>query len=195
MHRFRTKAVVFLVAILCAILARRTDAHCDTLDGPVVMAAKAALQDGDVASVLKWVRASDETEVREVFGKTLKVRRLSDEARELADLHFFETLVRLHRASEGMAYTGLKPAGTIDPSVVAADEALARGSVDALAEEIAHAVAAGIRSRFARVVAAKAHADESVESGRAFVAAYVQYVHFVEAVHALVGAGASEHHH
>lgn len=29
-------------------------AHCDTLDGPVVLAAKAALKKSDVTPVLKW---------------------------------------------------------------------------------------------------------------------------------------------
>lgn len=29
-------------------------AHCDTLDGPVVMNAKEALKSGDVTPVLKW---------------------------------------------------------------------------------------------------------------------------------------------
>jgi hypothetical protein len=31
-------------------------AHCDTMDGPVVTTAKAALEKGDVTPVLKWVK-------------------------------------------------------------------------------------------------------------------------------------------
>ena len=45
----------------------------------------------------------------------LKVRTLSDDARKLADMHFFETLVRVHCAGEGEPFTGLKPAGTMTP--------------------------------------------------------------------------------
>ena len=35
---------------------------------------------------------------------------MGKDAQELADMYFFETLVRIHRAGEGVAYTGLKPA-------------------------------------------------------------------------------------
>jgi hypothetical protein len=35
-------------------------AHCDTLDGPVVMTAKTALEKGDVTPVLKWVKKEQE---------------------------------------------------------------------------------------------------------------------------------------
>jgi hypothetical protein len=91
-----------------------------------------------------------------------------------------------------MPFTGVKSAGTIPPPIAAADRALAGGSVDELADEIARHVADGLKRRFEHARAAKRRADESVEAGRAYVAAYVAYVHYVEALHA---AGAEEHHH
>jgi len=169
-------------------------AHCDTMDGPVVKDAKAALAKGDVTGVLKWVPKASEDEIRQMFAKTLVVRAKCPEAKELADMYFFETLVRLHRAGEGFAYTGLKPAGTpVPPPVAKADEALAKGNVDELAEKIAAAVEAGIRERFAAAVEAAKRKDESVEAGRKFVAAYVQFVHYVEGVHETV-MGHGAHH-
>lgn len=191
----KRSAIVGAVVIFSALAPHAARAHCDTLDGPVVLEAQAALRKGDVTPVLKWVRAADEREVREAFAKTLRVRALGDDARDVADRHFFETLVRVHRAGEGVAYTGLKPAGTIDPGIAAADKALKTGSADRLAAEIGERVAAGLRERFEKVVAAKAHADESVEAGRAYVAAYVEYVHYVEAVHALSAAPGGDQHH
>ena len=189
------KQTVIVLLMLPVFAPHPARAHCDTLDGPVVLDAKAALQKGDVTPVLKWVRADDEKEIRQSFAKALQVRGLGDDARELADRHFFETLVRIHRAGEGVAYTGLKPAGQVDPGIAAADNALEDSSVDVLAPKLGERVAAGLRERFARVVAAKRHADESVEAGRAYVAAYVEYVHYVEEVHALASASASEHNH
>ncbi|MEN9420370.1 MAG: hypothetical protein RI988_3991 [Pseudomonadota bacterium] len=67
-------------------------AHCDTLDGPVVAAARKALDSGDVNPVLMWVRSKDEGEIRQHFEKTLAVRRVNAQAQELADMYFFETL-------------------------------------------------------------------------------------------------------
>ncbi len=158
-------------------------AHCDTLDGPVVTDAAAALSRGDVTPVLKWVKKGDEAQVEAAFQKTLAVRNRGQEVKEVADHYFFETLIRLHRAGEGAPFEGLKAAGTIEPPVAAADAALEQGSVDPLARKIAHSVEEAIHARFTRVNKAKAHKDESVEAGREYVAAYVAYVHFVEGLH------------
>lgn len=158
-------------------------AHCDTLDGPVVVAAKAALEKGDITPVLKWVRKEAENEIRAQFDKTLAVRKQSKEAKELADMYFFETLVRIHRAGEGAPYTGLKSAGTVEPSVAAADKALETGSVDKLVKLVTDDAEKGIRERFTHAAETKKHADHSVEYGRKFVAAYVEFTHYVERLH------------
>ena len=104
-------------------------AHCDTLDGPVVSAARKALDSGNANLALVWVRKADEAEIRTAFQKARAVRKAGGEARDLADTYFFETLVRVHRAGEGAAYTGLKPAGKPEPSVAAADQAIATGKL------------------------------------------------------------------
>ena len=184
-----------MVIALSLLTAPKVIAHCDTLDGPVVADARVALKKGDVTPVLKWVKKDGEEEVREAFTAALKVRSLNDDARKLADQHFFETLVRVHRAGEGEPFAGLKPAGTIDPGFVAADKALSEGSVTELSADISKSVQDGLRKRFADVLEKKKHADDSVEAGRAYVAAYVEYAHYVEALHTLTSRGSEEHHH
>jgi len=155
-------------------------AHCDTLAGPVVLTAKAALEKGDVTPLLKWVKKEHEKEITDAFNRTLKVRKQSAEARELADMYFFETLVRIHRAGEGAPYTGLKPGEAIEPIVMEADKAIESGSADKLLKEVTDAVAKGIREKFTHVMKPGKHADESVEAGREFVEAYVIFTHYVE---------------
>ena len=156
-------------------------AHCDTLDGPVVQAAKVALSQGDISPVLKWVTPNDEAQIRSAFQRALQVRKLGPEARELADNYFYETLVRIHRAGEGAPYTGLKPAGTaVEPGIALADKALKAGSAEDLVRQLTYHMVAGIRQRFAAVQAASKHADDSAAEGRAFVASYVEFIHFVE---------------
>jgi hypothetical protein len=182
-----------LLSGLWMLIPGLVSAHCDTLDGPVVMTAKAALEKGDVTPVLKWVRKEDEKEIREQFKKTLTVRAQGPEAKELTDMYFFETLVRIHRAGEGAPYTGLKPAGMVEPSVAAADRAIETGSADNLVKMVNDAAAAGIRERFARVKETKKHADESVEAGREFVEAYVDFTHYVERLHRDVSASGAHH--
>ncbi len=168
--------------------------HCDTMDGPVVQAAKAALEKKNVTLVLKWVKPEAEAEIKAAFDKTLAVRIKGAEARELADQFFFETLVRVHRAGEGAPFTGLKPAGTeLGPAIAEADKALESGSVEKVVKLVTDAAAAGIRQRFAEARAKKVHAEHNVEAGREFVAAYVEYVHYVEGLHE-TAQGAGAHH-
>ena len=167
-------------------------AHCDTLDGPVVADARVALDKGDITPALKWIRAADEQTLREAFAKTQAVRKINSEAKSLADTYFFETLVRVHRAGEGAPFTGLKPAGSIEPVILKADQSLETGNVDDLAKTIATHAEAGIRERFEHALETKKHAGESVAAGRDFVAAYVTYVHYVEGIVQSVHAAA--HH-
>ncbi|HEX9049651.1 MAG TPA: DUF6448 family protein [Anaeromyxobacter sp.] len=166
-------------------------AHCDSLDGPVVQTARKALESGKLNPVLAWVRSQDEAEIEAAFARARAVRKAGGEARDLADAWFFETLVRVHRAGEGAPYTGLKPAGT-DPGVAvrAADAAIEKGSPAEVEKLLAGSVREGLHARFA-AVKGKKRPGEDVAAGRAWVAAYVPFVHWVEGVHAAAeGAGA-----
>ena len=180
----KRRFVVLAVGCLSMFLGIpvRAVAHCDTLDGPVVSAARVALEKGDITPVLKWVRSDDEKEIRDVFGKASAARKSGAESKEIADRYFFETLVRVHRAGEGAPYTGLQP-GPAEPIIAEADKALERGSIDKLLKQVTETVADGITKRFKETLERKKHAEENVVAGREYVEAYVDFTHFVERLH------------
>ena len=184
--------VVIIATCFGVFIPSIIGAHCDTLAGPVVIDAKKALGESDVTPVLKWVKKEREGEIKEAFTKTLAVRNQGKEAKELADMYFFETLVRLHRAGEGAPYTGLKRAEEIEPIVVETDTALENGSVENLAKKVSDAMSTGILKRFAHARETKKHADESIDAGREFVDAYVELTHYVERLY-LDAVGHSAH--
>jgi hypothetical protein len=166
---------------LVVLLPSNVLAHCDSLDGPVVTAARKALETADPAPALIWVRAEDEAEIRIVFAETLAVRGLSPRARELADRYFFETLVRVHRAGEGASYTGLKPAGgDLGPAIAAADSAIDHGALEPVVTLLADTMQEGLRRHLHEVVASKAFNAQDLAAGRAYVKAYVEFIHYVE---------------
>jgi hypothetical protein len=180
------RAALFAVfaAVLLAVLPSHAAAHCDALDGPVVNAARAALERKDVTPVLKWIGPADEVALRDAFAQTLAVRALSPAAREVADRWFFETVVRLHRAKEGEPFTGLKPVGTDPgPAVRAADRSIEQGSADGVVRLLSEEAASGAKRRLTRLLELKRHAGDDVAAGRAYTAAYAEYVHYVEALH------------
>jgi len=154
--------------------------HCDTLDGPVVKAAERALATGNVNHALAWVQKEGEPDVRAAFMKTVTVRKLSVEAKELSDRYFFETLVRIHRAGEGEPYTGLKPAGQdVGPAIRAVDKSIAGGSAEPVLNLLREAVRHGVERRLAAATGAPV-SDDDVEGRRRQVRAYVAFLHYVE---------------
>jgi hypothetical protein len=191
-----------VAAGIWVIMAWSVFAHCDTASGPVIPEARAALEKGDATPVLKWVKKGDEAEVKSAFAQAVEVRAKGPEAQELADQYFIETLVRLHRTGEGAPYTGIKDE-PLKPIVAMADKALADGSVDEMVKKMSGHMAEAIGEKFAKVLKAKKHKDESVEAGREFVEAYVIYMHYVEGIRTAImsggarsaeaGAGAAEH--
>lgn len=146
--------------------------HCDTMDGPVVKAATRALEAEDVTLVLPYVPRDGEEEVERCFASVVELRGQGAQARELADRHFFETVVRLHRAGEGEPFTGLKPAGT-DPGPVipVAERAIETGSADELVALLCDTVAERARDQLQTVIELREQADGDLEANRRYVSA------------------------
>ena len=180
----KNKKIIWLsvLALTLAFLKPgNVSAHCDGLDGPVVKAAQKALETGNVNLVLIWVKKTDEAAITKAFQQTLSVRKLSPEARELADMYFFETLVRIHRTGEGAPYTGLKPAGRdLGPAIPAADKALESGSTDQVLKLLSDTMQKGIHEHFQAAIAKKTFDSDNVEAGREYVESYVSFIHYVE---------------
>ena len=189
--------VTFLALLVLTLLQQNIlFGHCDTMNGPVVIAAQKALETGNINLVLIWVQKSDEPIINDAFTKTLAVRKLSPEAKKLADMYFFETLVRVHRAGEGVAYTGLKPAEThIDPGIEAADKALEQGSTGALLQHLTEAVQHGIQEQFTKAVATRNFRTDDVQAGRQYVKAYVEFIHYAERLFQAASRAAEGHFH
>lgn len=188
--RFHPILPSIALAVLLAPLPAM--AHCDSLDGPVIKAARTAFTTGDVNLVLVWVQPKDEGEIRESFRRAQEVRKLGPEAQKLADQYFFETLVRIHRAGEGAPYTGLKPAGAdFGPALPASDKALESGDLKPLWKLLNDTIHATLHQRFEAAVKAKSYNTGDLKAGREFVASYVGFVHYVEAIYS---AGAASEH-
>lgn len=199
-----TKVIVvsMLMFVFVVIASTPVLAHCDGLDGPVVNAARKALEANNVNLVLIWVKSDDDAYIRKAFDKTVKLRALSPEAKELADMYFFETLVRIHRAGEGAPYTGLKPADRdLGPAIPAADASITSGSPKEVYTLLSNSIHDALHEKYEKVNALKNYNQSDVAKGREFVKAYVEYLHFVEKVNAATAAEnshsgqASEHNH
>lgn len=180
-------------------------AHCDAEDGPVAQAARRALEAGSVLPALPFAPEAAEAEIARAFAQASAVRALGPEARALADRHFTETLVRLHRAGEGAPYAGLRPAGLDQgPAIPAAEWVLASRDAGPLADLLGRALRTQLEARLDRAQALPAPGTDPVNpaevaSARSRVSAAFAFIGWVEGLHRAiegdVHAAAAEAHH
>lgn len=146
--------------------------HCDALDGPVVNAARRALATGDVNIVLPYVKEDAEDEVKRAFERVAGLVSEGSSARDVAELYFFETVVRLHRAGESAPYTGLKPAGLdVGPVIPIAERAIETGSWEDLADLLCRAVRDEVEKRYWHLKELEAEAGRGLPYEREYVQA------------------------
>jgi hypothetical protein len=170
--------------------------HCDTLDGPVVAAARDALERGDVEVALPFVPADGEDEVQAAFELAGKARAEGGAAREVADLYFFDTVVRVHRRGEGAPHTGLKPAGLdVGPVIPVAEQAADTGDPAALLALLSEELERQIVHRLEEVRSLAAHAIEGVPAARAATSARLGLLVWAHKVHMLLHADVHEEGH
>ena len=170
--------------------------HCDSMDGPVVTAARRALETQNANIALAYVPTESEEEVRLAFDAALAVRDQGPAAREVADLHFFETVVRVHRMGEGAPYTGLKPAGLDHgPVIPVAERAIETGFPEELIELLTMRVEDELRCRFDDVMALKARTDGDLAANRAYVSAMLDLQVWAHGLYQATRASAHEHQH
>jgi hypothetical protein len=197
MIKINTLMMASVVAAGLLFGAQSAQAHCDSVDGPVAKAAQKALDTGNVNLALPFAPAKAEAELQAAFAQSLKVRALGGDAKVLADRAFTEVTVRLHRAGEGAAYTGLKPAGLdYGPAIPAAERAAATGDLKQVKALIDEEIEHGLHARFGHVREAQKASLEpkkatDVAAARERASAELGFVVYVEslrqAAHGAVG--------
>lgn len=168
--------------------------HCDTLDGPVVKAARLALERGNVHLILPYVPAKADAELRQAFDRAIRVRALSPEAKETVDFWFFETAVRLHREGEGAPFTGLKPAGLdTGPAVPRAEKAVETGRFDEISRFLHDVLDQQLHHRFHEVLDRRGYDENDVTAARAYVQAMLGFIVYSHSVYTTLLASPHEH--
>lgn len=188
-RKLKSAWTLLLVTLILVLTSFSAFAHCDSYDGPTIKDAQRALETNNVDLVLKWVSPEQEAEVISLFRKTYAIKSGDKEVYEIVRKHFFETLVRLHRETEGAPYTGLKPAGSTKRIILLSDKALEEEDIDGLLEKLNAHIGKVIKEKYEKVAALNAVKNESSEKGREYVKAYVDYTHTIEAIHDMIEPG------
>lgn len=187
----KTKATYASLLTLLLVLgfSFSSQAHCDRVNGPVAVAAKQALETGDVSKALIWVGEDQADELKSKFQESLKVYNSGEESRQLVEQYFMETTVRLHREAEGMPYTGLKPAQPSSEDIQTAEQALDSGDLSPVHDLLAKEIQQKTSELYQQAMQAKENRGQSVKAGRRWVDAYVKYIVYVHSLYQNIQAG------
>lgn len=185
---------IILTAAFYFLINNSISAHCDSVEGPVVKAAQAALNSGNINHVLIWIPAENENELKELFQKVSGIRNINENVREISDLYFYETVVRIHRMGEGVGYTGLKGKDfKPEEGIEAADLAIQNNSVEAILAHVEISDHEKVKNYFNELQSKKNFELNNVAAGRDYVSSYVHFIHYIESLY--TGKTNSHNHH
>ena len=165
-------AAFALMAVFALLISKPASAHCDSYDGPVIIDARIALEKNKPELIYKWITKEQEEEVSSLFKKTVALKSGDPEIYRVVEKYFFETLVRLHRETEGAPYTG---------------------NISDLTSKLNKHIESVIMEKYQKTAELNKKKNESVETGREFVEAYVDYTHTLEAIHDILEHGGGAH--
>lgn len=187
---FKT-AIFFSVAGIMALTlgAATAMAHCDTKSGPVAVDARKALANKNFETVAIWVGQEQHKDLRAAFDQAIDVYQMGGKAKALAEQYFMETAVRLHRAAEGMPYTGLKPAQPLPEDIAKAEKALKTGNLEPVTDLLTAEMKQKMQHLLQQARSAGQNKDKSLEAGRKWADAYVKYIIYVHGLYKTIQAG------
>ncbi len=189
MQRTRMIITAIIVVLAMGLFSTESYAHCDRKNGPVAVAAKEALKTEDFSKVVIWVGEAQEEELKKKFRQSLSVYQKGGNSKELATNYFMETAVRLHRAAEGMPFTGLKPAKPAAQDIQVAEKALKSGNLQPVLDMFSDAMEEESRVWFQKALEAKNNKDKSIEAGREWVDKYVKYIVYLHKLYQTIEKG------
>jgi hypothetical protein len=168
----------------------------DITNGSVMDAAKMALDTGNVNYVLIWVPEASENKLKNLFAKTVCERRDRKDVQDIAFDWYFETVNRLHRAGEGTLYTCMNLAGLDERSVVPkVKRVIETGEAEEIIGFIPKTQEHDFRHRFRHVMEKKNYDVNNVVDGRAYVAAFTDFIVYLHHIYTSIPreAGHAEH--
>ena len=154
--------------------------HDDTTNGPVLKAAKLALETGNVNYVLIWFPEESENKLKNLFEKTFCERRAGKDVQGVAIDWYFATLSRLHRDRERALYTCMKPNGLdVSPVVPKAERAIETGDAEEIIGVVPKTMEGELRQHFHYVMEKRNYDVNNIIAGRAYVAAFIDFIEYL----------------
>jgi len=155
----------------------------DLLNGPVIRAAKTALETGDANYIVIWVPEESENTLKNLLEKTCCTQRIKNNMQNRAIDWYFDTVNRLCFVDRKMMFTGLKSDGCNENLIISkAVKAIETGSVEIITDNIPVAYEDEVKQRFRQVINKKNYPVNNPTAGRAYVSAFFEFMGYVQSL-------------
>jgi hypothetical protein len=152
----------------------------DVMQGPVVKAAKMALETGNVNYILIWLPEESENTLKNLLEKTCCKRSSRMNMQNQAYDWYFATVNRFFSASRLRDYLTVQFGGLPEkPLVLKVDKAIESGNFEEIRDIIPVSHEADAKQRFLHVMNMRNYPVNNIAAGRAYVSAFIDFNWYV----------------
>lgn len=152
----------------------------DVIQGPVVKAAKMALETGNVNYILIWLPEESENTLKNLLEKTCCKRSSRMNMQNQAYDWYFATVNRFFSTSRSYDYLKTQFGGLAEkPLVLKVDTAIESGNFEEIRDIIPITHEADAKQRFLHVMNMRNYPVNDIAAGRAYVSAFFDFNRYV----------------
>jgi len=152
----------------------------DAGNGPVIKAAKMALETGNPNYILIWIPEESENTLKNLLEKTCCERGVQKNTGDRAINWYFETVNRFHYAGRCPHYTRMKSDRLYGNQIIPDVEgAIETGNFEKIIARIPDSHVADARERFHRIRNKRNYDINNIADGRAYVSAFITFIEYV----------------
>ena len=151
----------------------------DDMQGPVVKAAKMALETGNVNYILIWLPEESENTLKNLLEKTCCTRSSRMNVQNQAYDWYFETVNRIYLSSRSPDYYTTQSRGLAGKLFLKIDRAIESGNFEEIRDIIPGTHAADVKQRFQHVMDTRNFSVNDITAGRAYVSAFFDFTRHV----------------
>ena len=151
----------------------------DEMQGPVVKAAKMALETGNVNYILIWLPEKSENTIKNLLEKTCCIRSSKMNMRNQTYDWYFETVNRIYLSSRSPDYYTTQSRGLAGKLFLKIDRAIESGDFEEIRDIIPVTHEADAKQRFQQIMNMSNYPVNNIQSGRAYVSAFFDFARYV----------------
>jgi hypothetical protein len=166
-------------------------------NGPVMSAAKKALETGNAHHILIWIPEESENTLKNLLERACCARTIRKDAHDRTADWYFETVNRLHAACHGPRNLSISTKTPEEKAIILLVEgACESGNFDEITTVIPDTPAGEMRQRFKDLMKKRNYyCKENCAAGRMYVSAFIDFITFVYNLHSVSSDNHVIHRH